>query len=225
MKARTSCGLTFPPTRSALVQASVLALCGLLSLNALAFNSYLQPEEVEKAYSLGKTSNHEDLSDFLNQYEHDFKVPADDSIAYVSSVEFQTPYEQIVLRSLKTVQYSKFQAQEDYQANPNLVNVRVVVALKTGYSGPEPPADSFKAVVSQARPIEPRDVTSTVLCNPLYTNVYSDQIQTNGDCLAYSKEILLKFDAKQFAPGRATVKITLPSGKSMQTTYNLDNLK
>src|SRR5579863_2066816 len=178
MKPRITRRLAFPPAQSARIRIFFLVLCGFLSLSALAFNSYLQPEEVEKAYSLGKTSNHEELADFLNQYEHDFKVPADMSIAYVSSVEFQTPYEQIVLRSLRTVQYSKFQAQQDYEANPTRVIVRVIVALKTGYSGPEPPADSFSAVVSQARPIAPLNAASTVLCNPLYTT----EVPTFSDC-------------------------------------------
>jgi hypothetical protein len=221
MMAGVTRGLAFPPRRSARILISILLLCVLLSINALAFNLSLQPEEVEKAYSLGKTSNHEELADFLSQYEHDFKVPADNSIAYVSSVEFQTPYEQIVLRSLRTTQYSKFQAQEDYQADPTLVIVRVIVALKTGYSGPEPPADSFKVVVSQAKPIEPRNVTGTVLCNPLYTT----EVPTFSDCVAYTREILLQFDAVQFAPGRATVKVTVPYRKSMQTSYDLDKLK
>ncbi len=203
------------------IQLFALALCTLLSLNALAFNSSLQPEEVQDAYSLGQTSNHEELADFLNQYEHDFKYPADNSVAFVSSVEFQTPYEQIVLRSLRTTQYSKFKAEEDYQANPGLVIVRAIVSLKTGYSGPAPPADSFKVVVSQTKPIEPRKVTSTVLCDP-----YNPLVNpTFANCIAYTREILLQFDAEQFAPGRATVKVMLPFEQSMETKYNLDKLK
>jgi hypothetical protein len=221
MKPRITRRLAIPPAQSARIRIFFLVLCGFLSLSALAFNSYLQPEEVEKAYSLGKTSNHEELADFLNQYEHDFKVPADMSIAYVSSVEFQTPYEQIVLRSLRTTQYSKFQAQQDYEANPTRVIVRVIVALKTGYSGPEPPADSFSAVVSQAKPIEPSSAASTVLCNPFYTT----EVPTFSDCVAYTREILLQFDAKQFGSGRTTVKVTVPNGKSTQTSYDLEKLK
>ncbi len=133
-----------PRARAVRIQLFLLVLCALLSLNALALGTSLQPEEVEAAYSLGQTSNHEELADFLNQYEHDFKPAADNPVAFVSSVEFQTPYEQIVLRSLRTNQYSRFKAQEDYQANPRLVIVRVIVALKTGYSGPAPAADSFQ---------------------------------------------------------------------------------
>jgi hypothetical protein len=222
MELRSSCGLTFPATRSALVQVSVLALCGLFSLNALAFNSTLQPEDVEAAFYLGQSSDRAKVDNFLHQYKHDFLVPTDNSVAYVSSVEFQTPYEQVVLRSMQTLQYTRFRAREDYQANPSLVIVRAVVALKTGYTGSPPPADSFKVVVAQVKPIEPMNVASTVLCDPFATTLENP---TLGNCIAYTREILLQFDAKQFAPGRATVKVTLPSGKSMETTYNLDRLK
>jgi hypothetical protein len=213
--------LVSPPARAARILLSVLALCALLSLNALAFKTDLQPEEVEEAYSLGQTSNHEELAEFLNQYEHDFKPAADNSVAFVSSVEFQTPYEQIVLRSLRTTHYSNFRAEEDYRANPGLVIVRVVVALKTGYVGPEPPADSFKVVVSQTKTIEPRKVTGTVLCNPYN----SFENPTVANCVGYMREILLQFDAEQFALGKATVKVLLPDDKSLETKYNLDNLK
>jgi hypothetical protein len=196
-------------------------LCTLFALNALAIQSSLQPEEVEQAYALGQTSNHEELTDFLNQYQHDFKFPSNNSMAFVQSVEFQTPYEQIVLRSQKTNQYTKFRAAEDYQANPTLVIVRAVVSMKTGYSGPTPPADSFKVSISQGNRIIPRNVASNVLCEP---SNYADT-PTVMDCLAYTREILLQFDASQFAHGNATVKVTLPNGQPVETKYNLEKLK
>ncbi|HSZ18377.1 MAG TPA: hypothetical protein VK770_01215 [Candidatus Acidoferrum sp.] len=221
MVPRSLSSVTVPPARVMRIQFFVLVLCALSSLSALAFNSSLQPQEVEEAYSLGKTSNHEDLADFLNQYGHDFKYPADNSISYVSSVEFQTPYEQIVLRTLRTINYDKFQAEEDYQANPGLVIVRVLVSLKTGYTGPAPPADSFKVSVSQARPVEPRKVTSAVVCDP-FSPVENS---TFANCITYTREILLQFDVGQFAPGRATVRVMLPAGQPVETKYNLDKLK
>lgn len=218
---RSTCGLPSWPRRAARIQPFVFALCVLLSLNALAFSSSLQPEEVREAYYLGQTSNHEDLADFLNQYEHDFKYPPDNPEAYVQTIEFQTPYEQIVLRSLRTTQYTKFQADEDYRANPGLVVVRVVVALKLNYVGPAPLADSFKVVVNQAKPIEPRETTSTVTCDPNNPNIYP----VASECMVYTREIVLQFGAEQFAPGRATVKVMLPLGESLETKYNLDKLK
>jgi hypothetical protein len=221
MKPRRILGFSSLPARMARIQVFALALCALLTLNALAFSSFLQPEEVREAYYLGQTSNHEDLAEFLNQYEHDFKYPSDNPTAYVSTVEFQTPYEQIVLRSLRTTQYTKFQADEDYAANPGLVIVRVVASLKTSYSGPAPPADSFKVAVNQVNSIEPRKITSTLLCDP--TSWQNNATYSN--CFTYTREIVLQFDAEQFAPGKATVKIALPFGQSLETKYNLDKLK
>jgi hypothetical protein len=221
MKPGCKRGVASPRARAARIQLFALAISVLLSVNALAFRMDLQPEEVEEAYSLGQTSNHEELAEFLNQYEHDFKPAADDSVAFVSSVEFRTPYEQIVLRSLQTIHYSKFRAAEDYQANPGLVIVRVIVALKTGYAGPPPPADSFKVVVSQTKPIEPRKVTTTVPCDPY--NPFENS--TFANCIAYTREIVLQFDAEQFAPGKATVRVVIPLGQPLETKYNLDELK
>jgi hypothetical protein len=221
MKLGSLWGFASPPARPARIQVIVLALSALLSLNALGFNSSLQPEEVREAYSLGQTTNHEELAIFIKQYEHDFKYPSDNPVAFAQSVEFQTPYEQIVLRTLRTAGYSKFQADEDYRANPGLVIVRVVVSLKTSYSGPAPPPDSFKVIVSQSKPVEPKKVTGTVLCDPF--NSYGNS--TVANCVAYTREILLQFGAEQFEPGRATVKVLLPFGQSMETKYNLDKLK
>src|ERR1019366_1667910 len=123
MKLPSAFRAAFPIARTVRTQLFAVALCGLLSPNARAFNSTLQPEEVQEAYSLGQTTNHEELADFLNQYEHDFKYPANNPVAYVQSVEFQTPYEQIVLRTLRTIHYTKFQADGDYRANAGLVIV------------------------------------------------------------------------------------------------------
>jgi hypothetical protein len=221
MKLRSLSCLASSQAHAVRSRVVVLGLCVLLSLNALAFSSSLQPEEVREAYSLGQTTNHEELADFLNQYEHDFKYPHDNPVAFVQSVEFQTPYEQIVLRTMRTTGYSKFQADEDYAGNPRLIIVRVVISLKTGYSGPAPAVDRFKVVVYQSKSIEPKKVTGNVICDPY--NAY--EVPTAGNCVAYTREILLRFDAEQFAPGRATVRVALPSGAPVETRYNLDKLK
>lgn len=185
----------------------------LLSLNARAFDTSLSPEEIEQAYSLGQTTHREDLADFLKQYEHDFQYPSNHPVAYVSSVEFQTPYEQIVLRAARATGYTKFKAADDYNANPNLIVVRVIVALQINYEGTVPPADSYTVTVSQGKRIEPQK--STKMCDP-YSQV---------DCRIYAREFVLNFDASQFAPGRVTVRVDLPFDQSLETKYNLDKLK
>ncbi len=196
----------------------MFSLCFGFSLNALAFRWSLQPEEIQDAYSLGQTHYQEQLTDFLKRYQHALAYPSNKPFAFAQLVEFQTPYEQIVLRSQQRVGYSKFQAAEDYRANPRLVIVRVQVGLIYGYTGPEPSADSFNVIVSQSGPIEPQDVTTTILCDPY-------NFGTIGTCSAYLREIDLHFDAKQFTHGSATVKVLLPGDFSQETKFNLDQLK
>lgn len=224
MKPGSSARLASIQARPARIRVVVFGLFALASVNAAAFNSSLQPEEIQEAYSLGQSSNHEELENFLKQYKHEFPYPADKPIAYVQSVEFQTPYEQIVLKSMQGgAQYDKFQAYDDYQANLGVVIVRVVVALKINYVGPVPPADSFNVIVSQTKEIEPRKMTSTVLCDPHSQISYPYPV--NRDCLVYTRELVLQFDAGQFAHGRVKIKVSLPNNQSLETNYNLDNLK
>lgn len=199
--------------------AAVLAL--VLPGGLLAFRSSLQPEEIEDAYSLGRSGNREELANFLKSYEHDFSYPASNPDVYVQSVEFETPYEQIVLRSVQTNGYSKFQAAEDYRANPRLVVVRVVTALKINYGGPIPADDGYRVVVFQSNPIEPRNVSNRVACNPYSPTAYPGIT----DCTVYTREIRLSFDASQFDPGHATVNVHLPGGQTLATSYDLSKLK
>ena len=219
MNQRIARGPALPLLPAVRNHALAFALCFVLTQNALAFDYPLPPEEVREAYYLGQKFGHEELTEFLKQYQHDFSYPSDNPAAYAQSVEFQTPYEQIVLRSLRTTQYTKFQADEDYQANPGQIIVRVVVALRITYVGPVPAADDFSVIVSQANPIEPQSMTTTVLCDP------SDIYAINFGCGPYSREFVLRFKAKQFARGRATIRVMLPDGQSQETKYNLDKLK
>lgn len=74
-----------------------LACLGIiLPASVFAFHYPLRSEEIEEAYSLGQTSDHDRLASFLKVYQHEFSYPSTNPIAYVKSIEFQTPYEQIV---------------------------------------------------------------------------------------------------------------------------------
>lgn len=197
-------------------------LAVLLPAGAFAFHYPLRSEEIEQAYSLGQSSDREELASFLQQYERDFSYPSDRPVAYVKSVDFQTPYEQIVLKSMRTSEYDKFKAAEDYRANDGAVFVRVVVALKIGFAGPIPKAESFQVNVSQATPLEPAATATAVLCNPFDPlAVYA----APQPCDAYTREILLRFDHSQFKKGTVTVHVLLPEGKSLEAKFDLDKLK
>lgn len=194
----------------------------LVPAGVFAFRYPLRSEEIEEAYSLGQSSDREQLATFLQQHEHDFSYPSDRPVAYVKSIEFETPYEQIVLKSMRSAQYDKFKAEEDYRANAGAVFVRVVVALKIGFAGPIPKAESFQVNVSQGRPVEAAVTAAAVLCNPFDPlGVYT----APQPCDAYTREILLRFDHSEFGPGKVTVQVMLPEEKPLETVFNLDKLK
>jgi len=196
--------------------AIVFSVC-LVSQTAFAFNYPLQPEEVRNAYSLGKTTNNEELIKFYNRYVHYFPAPTGNSSIYVQSVEFRTPYEQIVLRTQRNLNtYTTFQADEDYRANPGLVVVRTIVAYKTSYNyvGPQPTAEGFKIAVSQKDAIEPQKITTETICSPLL----------DDRCTVMTFAVVAWFDAEQFAPGTARIKIETPDGQTIRTKFDLDKL-
>jgi hypothetical protein len=192
-----------------------LSFCLLASQNAVAFNYPLQEEQVREAYFLGRTTDGEKLKDFYKQYVYYFPFPSRGPYySYVESVEFRTPYEQVVLRSREKLnQYSAIDADEDYRAHPNLIAVRVLISYQLGYAGPEPATSSFKVRVSQADPIEPKKLTTEPICS-----VWQD-------CGVTVFAVLLWFDAEQFASGAASVKITTPDGQILKTEFDLDKLR
>lgn len=211
----------FPRLRRGAVGLASLAI--LLPTGVFALHYPLQPEEIEEAYSLGQSGDREELANFFKPYEHDFAYPSDNPIVYVKSIELQTPFEQIVLKSMRSARYDKFNAEEDYRASAGAVLVRVVVALKIGFAGPIPKAESYQVSVSQGNPIHPRETTSNVLCNPFDPLAIYTTPQPCGD--TYTREILLRFDRRQFGPATVTVKALLPDQRSLETVFNLDRLK
>ena len=200
------------------VVALGLILFFLASQNAMAFTYPLQGEYVREAYFLGRTTDGKKFKDFYEQYVRYFPFPARGPyFSYVESVEFRTPYEQVVLRSLQNLsQYSSMEAQKDYQVQPNLVVVRVLISYKLGYVGALPPASGFKIHVSQADVgvIEPKKLATESICS----------LSENGDCGAIRFAILLSFDAEQFASGAVKIKIVTPDGQIIKTEFDLDNL-
>jgi hypothetical protein len=191
-----------------------LVLCFLASQDAIAFKYPLQAEQVREAYFLGRTTDNEKFTEFYKQYVRYFPFPARGSyFSYVESVEFRTPYEQIVLRSQQKLnQYSSLEAEKDYREHPNLVIVRVMISYQMNYVGPLPPAGGFKVNVSQADPIEPKRLTTESICAAWQ------------DCGATRFAILLWFDAEQFSSGAAKISVETPDGQTLPTKFNLDKL-
>lgn len=111
--------------------------------------------------------------------------------------------------------YTPLEADDDYQKNPGLVQVRVVISYKEGYGGAYPSLDGFKFTVSQEENIEPKEAPTASICNP----------EIGGACVSYRIDVLLRFDAGQFQQEIAKVKIETPYGQTFQARFNLARLK
>jgi hypothetical protein len=196
--------------------ACALGLCLLIAQGAYAFEYPVLPDDVRQAYYLGQTSDRQKLANFYNSYIHRFPYPASHPLVYVESVEFQTPYEQIVSRSqILLNRQTPLEADEGYQKNPGLVWVKVLISYKESYGGAYPSLDGFNFTVSQRATIEPQKAPAASICDPA----------VGGACINYRLDVLLSFDAKQFRQEITKVKIETPDGKTFQTSFDLAHLK
>lgn len=193
----------------------------LLPIGVLAIEYPLPTDQVDQAFSLGRSTDPEERADFLAPYQHIFQYPGSTPMAYVKSIELETPYEQVVLKSMRVPEYDESKAEEDYQAGGGTVILRAVVALEVGYDGAIPLDDNFDVTVSQGSRIEPQETKTTILCNPL--NPFAKY--PIDPCKVYTREYLLRFGQGQFGKGKATVKVKMPGGKSIETRFDIDKLK
>jgi hypothetical protein len=207
------------------VGAAVLALSVLATPAAQAFLYPLTTMQVRDAYFLGRTTDNSKLIKFFDRYIHHFPYPP--AGPYVESVEFRTPYEQVVLQSLThSIGFNSQDAQENYTANSQRVIVRIIIFKTLTFSGPltsdtpkgikiwtyEEFLRGFQFRVSQMHSIEPKKVVPRSACL--------------GDCEPYSGvEVQLEFEASQFAPGNAKIEITTPDGRTLETEFDLDALQ
>lgn len=193
----------------------------------VAFVHRLPSEQIRDAYSLGDTTNNAELEGFLRQYIRYFPDPPNGP--YVQSIEFRTPFEQIVLRAREHLaDYDEQAAERNYDAEPTLVVVRVLVYSTPTYPGtmrpPEPKSvgvwtaedflRGFRFVVAQKGSLRPKRMSRRLLC-PIA-----------GTCDFYDAyEVQLDFDSSQFTSGLASVTVTTPDGQPVEAKFDLDRLK
>jgi len=216
---------------------ALLVLC-LLQTQArgIFFLHPLQSEHVRDAYFLARSTDSTKLDAFLNRYIRNFPVPL--TGAAVQSIEFRTPYDLVVQRTLeKQFNYSAQDAQQDFAAHRDLVVVRIDISvapvaaqvtspIKGVEVSPWPTAEDDRAAercldswfgfhfkVAQEKAIAPKKLT-TVGVTPSETDQLTDE-----------RAIDLQFDASQFLSGTATVEVTCPDAKIVRAEFDLGKLK
>jgi hypothetical protein len=192
----------------------------VVTQDAAAYVHPLSQESIREAHFLAHTPDAKKRAAFFERYTRHFPLPVKGP--YVESIEFQTPYEQAVLRSLRHWNnYDAQQAEKDYAAQPDVVMVRILIHSTPTYPrfgadssdsqdraamGPGDFWPGFQFHVAQEQSVQPKMVNSRPL--------------RGGQ-----REALLEFDAAQFGSGTASVEVTTPDGQIVRAEFDLDELK
>jgi hypothetical protein len=214
------------PASSAL--AMVIAAL-LMARPARAFNFPLSDEAIREAYFLGQRRD-ESMAQFLAQYKKTLPVP--DSGPQIASVEFLTPFANLILVSSQRTNYSAQQAALDHRAQEDHVVITIQVQLTQSYgafvaapTGPRSGSptgytlrspDFWKDIDVQVamddKLLEPTDFTG----EPNYR--CGDE---GGGCVLTGATLHLEFPAKLFTSDSASVQIAPPEGPDVAVNFDL----
>jgi hypothetical protein len=211
------------------VYCALACFCGvgMLMANAAAALYFpLQSTQIREAFLLGHSGDISKINAFFETYTH--RLPAHAESWTVESIELRTPYEQVVRRAWEhpSSGYDLDHAEKDYAAQPELLLVRLIVSATADSptslsSVPSPQtqtgsaASSWKGLrftVSQSRTILPKKLRA----QSLYAGRVGKGTKT---------EILLEFDASQFASEFTRVHVAMPDGSSGSADFDLSTLK
>ena len=220
--------------RKSLSSITAVALTILvLPSPARSFNFPLSDEAIREAYFLGQRRD-ESMAQFLARYKKTLSVP--DSGPQIASVEFLTPFANLILVSSQRTNYSAQQAAIDHRAQEGHVAITIQVRFTKFYgafvaapTGPRSgcaigytlrPADFWKdidvQVVMDDKLLEPTDLTG----KPDY--VCGDE---GGGCVLTGATLRVEFPAKLFTSDSATVQIAPPEGPDVSVSFDLTALR
>jgi hypothetical protein len=205
--------------------AAFLVACAmLLSPPLRAYHRHLSQEEVTEAYYLGQRRDSQ-LGAFFDSYQRNFPGPREAG-DYVSAVVIRTPYALAVLRSASSIgHYTAQDAWQDYKAAPD--EFEVIAYLDYSYGNKSaPPSDppvardpvrGYYVRVKQWREGEER------------TLVAQDAHLERGIMGVYempeSLQIHATFRVQDIDSSDLTIEVTIPTGRRVVVTYNLDDLR
>ena len=213
--------------------AVVMALALLLATPALAFNFPLSDEAIREAYFLGQRRD-VSMNEFLARYKKALPVP--DSGPQISSVEFLTPFAQLILVSSRRANYSAQQAAQEHRGAEEIVAITIQVQLTPSYGAfTAAPASSQSGsptqftlrssdfwkdigvqVVMDDKVLEPTDFTGEANygCS-----------REGGGCVLTGATLRIELPAKLFTSNSTTVVIDPPEGPEVSVDFNLVGLR
>jgi hypothetical protein len=192
----------------------------LVAQAAAAFYFPLQATQIRDAFLIGHSGDPSKINAFFESYMH--RMPAHAESWTVESIEFRTPYEQVVRRAWEHPSgYDIDQAERDYAAEPSLMLVRLVVSAASAAGAPAPETrtgadasswNGLRFTVSQGRTIVPKRLRA----QPLYAGRVGKGTKS---------EIVLEFDATQFKSEFTRVHVAMPDNSSAGADFDLSTLK
>jgi hypothetical protein len=204
--------------------AALLVLCLLAPSAARAYRRHLSEEDVREAYFLGQRHDAR-RGEFFTRYERAFPAPSEPG-EYMSAVAVRTPYALAVLRSAAAHgHYTAQQAWQDYRADADRFEVVVWMDYsygnKSGEKSETPVTNDsrrgFFMEVKQVRNNEER----TLVPRESYSEYGADVIDTFLPSFHLHGEYrLADIDSSELK-----VEATIPSGKKVTVTFNLEELR
>lgn len=207
---------------------AVISASILLAPAAMAYVQRLHSEEVQEAFSLGRSTDPDTVRQFFERYSR--MLDCSINRICVNSIELRTPFEQVAVRSRERgTNYTAQDAETDYAARPTKLSVHIFVLYPIDYSGmntdvpvSDEQSDSidgssfygFRIRVSQDRALKP-------------VRIHSRQIDLSASASFYGteEEVILDFDPTQFDANVVTVQVTAPGGQEVESEFDLTRLK
>jgi hypothetical protein len=199
-----------------------LLLILAVSLPALAFEYPLSSTSIRDAYFLG-AENDRKTADFLAKYTN--VPPGQNTGAGVTMIRMETPYVQVVLRSMQGANYSSQDAQQEFVGKTADFEIHATVDYGAAPCGPiETASGGFRMIsgdcwrnftyrLTQKKEISAKSVEGSAVYG------YGDNpVIVGGD-------VKLTYDISKIESGPAQFDVTTPGGKIISATFDLDQLK
>jgi hypothetical protein len=213
----------------------VVLIASIFAVNsASAFYSPLSDTAVRSAYFLGQRYK-DSTGLFFTPYTRN--LPAPKAGPYVTSIQFLTPFAQLVREYATRVGTSSAQqAQMDHRGKEETVVVIVRISLTPTYSRFFSPSEMAAAGLSQDQNLRPstfwRDFRYQVFDNdakrePESLSGRGDSMcgKWGGNCILIGATVTLEFPASSFTSQLATVEVTGPDGQIVHADFDLASLR
>lgn len=186
----------------------------VLAPGAVAYYRYSNASAIQEAFELGRKNN-EDTTAFLTRYSRQYSTPQKG--LYVSSIEFLTPYAQLVNDAmLDMANENVYDVQRKYASRPDMVLVRVRVYSTPTRMLPSADEDIWREItirVSDAKELKSKKKSLNL-------------VYPGDDAIGFDyADMELQFDAKDIDSAPITIEVFSLDGQRVEAKFDLAKLK